>query len=155
LRPQQPSASNGFDAIVEMQIRREPIMNATASDAAEHAARAGRETAAEFRRRSAETRGLLAEELRAFLADVEELVREVANISDADVARVRVKVANALTDMRRAAGETTEGLRERARVAVDATDDYVRERPWTAIGIAAAFGLLVGVGVSAASRGRG
>jgi ElaB/YqjD/DUF883 family membrane-anchored ribosome-binding protein len=129
-------------------------MNATASDAAEHAARAGRETAADFRKHSAETRGFLAGELRAFLADVEELVRKVANISDAEVARARVKVANALTDMRRVAGDTTEGLRERARVAVDATDEYVRERPWTAIGIAAALGLLIGVGVSAASRGR-
>lgn len=129
-------------------------MNATASDAAEHAARASREAASDFRQRSAETRGFLAEELRAFLGDVEELVRKVANISDAEVARVRVKVANALTDMRRVAAESTEGLRERARVAVDATDDYVRERPWTAIGIAAALGLLIGVGVSAVSRGR-
>ncbi len=130
-------------------------MNATASDAAEHAARVSREAASEFRKRSAETGGFLAEELRAFMADVEELVRKVADISDAEVARVRVKVANALTDMRRVAGDTTESLRERARVAVDATDEYVRERPWTSIGIAAALGLLIGVGVSAASRGRG
>jgi ElaB/YqjD/DUF883 family membrane-anchored ribosome-binding protein len=129
-------------------------MNSTASDAAEDLSRASREAASDFRRRSAETRGFAADELRAFLADVEELVRKVANVSDAEVARVRVKVANALTDMRQVAADTAESLRARARVAVDATDEYVRERPWTSIGIAAALGLLIGVGVSAVSRGR-
>ena len=122
-------------------------MNSTASDAAENLAEAGRDAAGQFRRRGAETRGFAAGELRAFLADVEELVKRVANVSDAEVARARVKVANALTDMRRVASDTADGLRERARVAVDATDEYVRDRPWTAIGIAAALGLAVGVGV--------
>jgi len=128
-------------------------MNATSSDAADNLARASREAATDFRQRSAATKGFAGEELRAFLVDVEELVKKVANISDADIARVRVKVANALSDMRRVAGETAEDLRDRARVAVDATNDYVRDRPWTAIGVAAAIGLLVGVGVTAASRG--
>jgi ElaB/YqjD/DUF883 family membrane-anchored ribosome-binding protein len=129
-------------------------MNATATDAAENLSNASREAASDLRKRSSETGGFAAQELRAFLADVEELVRKVANVSDADVARVRVKVANALGEMRQVAGDTAAGLRDRARVAVDATDDYVRERPWTSIGIAAALGLLIGVSVSA-SRSRG
>jgi len=54
--------------------------------------------------------------------------------------------------VRRVANDTADGLRDRARVAMDATDDYVRDRPWTAIGIAAALGLLVGIGVTAATR---
>ncbi len=94
------------------------------------------------------------DELRAFLADVEELVKRVANISDAEVARVRVKVANALNDMRRVASDTADNLRDRARVAVDVTNEYVRGRPWTAVSLAAALGLVVGVGVTAASRRR-
>jgi len=129
-------------------------MNSTASDAADNLSRASREAAADFRRRSAETRGFAAQELRDFLADVEELVKRVANISDAEVARVRVRVANALGDVRRMASETADDMGDRARLAMDATNDYVRDRPWTAVGLAAALGLLIGVGVSAVSRSR-
>lgn len=129
-------------------------MNSTASDAGDNLSRASREAAADFRQRSADTKNYAANEMRAFLSDVEELVKKVANVSDADVARLRVKVANALSDMRRIASETADGLKDRARVAMDATNDYVRDRPWTAIGVAAAVGLLIGVGVTAASRSR-
>ena len=129
-------------------------MNATASDAADSLSRASRDAAADFRARNGETRDFAGHELRAFLADVEELVKRVANISDAEVARVRVKVANGLNDARRAATDAAANLRERARVAMDATDEYVRGRPWAAIGIAAALGLVIGVGVTAATRRR-
>jgi ElaB/YqjD/DUF883 family membrane-anchored ribosome-binding protein len=129
-------------------------MNATASDAADNLSRASREAAADFRAHSGETRDFAGNELRAFLADVEELVKRVANISDAEVARVRVKVANGLNDARRAASDAAANLRERARVAMDATDEYVRGRPWSAIGIAAALGLVIGAGVTAATRRR-
>jgi ElaB/YqjD/DUF883 family membrane-anchored ribosome-binding protein len=103
-------------------------MNATASDAADNIANASREAAADLRKRGAETRGFAAGELRAFLADVEELLKKVANVADVDVARVRSRVAGALGDVRRTAGDAAENLRDRARVAVDVTDDYVRER---------------------------
>jgi ElaB/YqjD/DUF883 family membrane-anchored ribosome-binding protein len=127
-------------------------MNSTASDAASGYSQAGREAADDFRRRGAESKAYFGDELRAFIADVEELLKKVANVSDAEIARVRNKVSTALVDVRRVAGDTADGLRDRARVAIDATDDYVRDRPWTAIGIAAALGLLVGVGVTAATR---
>ena len=127
-------------------------MNSTASDAADNLSRASKEAAADFRQRSGYTRDYAGHELRAFLVDVEELVKKVANISDVEVARVRVKVANALDGMRRVAGDTADNLRDRARVAIDVTNEYVRDRPWTAIGLAAALGLVIGVGVTAASR---
>ena len=113
-------------------------MNATASDTAEAARRAAQDAGSEFRRRNAHVRNVASGELSAFLADVEDLVKHVANVSDADVARVRAKVAGRLSDVRRSASETAAGLKERARMAYDATDDYVRDQPWTAIGVAAA-----------------
>lgn len=127
-------------------------MNSPASDTAENLSNASREAAADFRRRSSRVKENAGEELQAFLADVEDLVKRVANISDADIARARVKVANAMTEMRRVAAETADTVRDRARVAMDATNDYVRERPWTVVGLAAALGLIIGVSVSAASR---
>src|SRR5580704_14762480 len=127
-------------------------MNANASDTAETLHRAGRDAAADFRRRGANVKDYASEEVRAFLADVEDLVKKGANGGDADVARLRSRVAGAIGDVRQAVGDTTESLRERARMAVTVTDDYVHDRPWTAIGLAAALGVIVGVGVSAVSR---
>lgn len=123
-------------------------MNSPASDAAENLSNASREAAAEFRRRSSRMKDSASEELQAFLLDVEDLVKRVANVSDADIARVRVRVANALNDMRRVAADTTDSVRDRARVAMDATDTYVRERPWTVVGLAAALGVIIGVSVA-------
>lgn len=127
-------------------------MNSPASDTADTLSSAAREAAADFRRRSGKVKQNTHEELQAFLADVEDLVKRVANISDADIARARVKVANALNDMRRVAGDTADNLRDRARVALDATNEYVRDRPWTVVGLAAAVGLIVGVGITFATR---
>jgi ElaB/YqjD/DUF883 family membrane-anchored ribosome-binding protein len=127
-------------------------MNANLNDTAETLHRAGRETAADFRRRSANVKDYASDELRAFLADVEDLVKKVANVGDADVARLRARVTGALGDVRQTIGDTADSLRDRARLAVSVTDDYVHDRPWTAIGLAAAVGVIVGVGVSAASR---
>jgi ElaB/YqjD/DUF883 family membrane-anchored ribosome-binding protein len=127
-------------------------MNANLNDTADTAHRAGREAAADFRRRSANVRDYASDEVRAFLADVEDLVKKVANVGDADVARLRSRVSGAIGDVRQAVGDTADSLRDRARLAVSVTDDYVHERPWTAIGLAAAVGIIVGVGVSAASR---
>jgi ElaB/YqjD/DUF883 family membrane-anchored ribosome-binding protein len=127
-------------------------MNASVNDSAETLKGAGRDAAAEFRRRGANVKDYATDELRAFLADVEDLVKKVGNVGDADVARLRNRVSGAIGDVRQTIGDTTESLRERARLAVTVTDDYVHDRPWTAIGLAAAIGVIVGVGVTAASR---
>jgi ElaB/YqjD/DUF883 family membrane-anchored ribosome-binding protein len=127
-------------------------MNANLNDTAETPHRAGRNAAADFRRRGVNVRAYASDEIRAFLADVDDLVKKVANVGDADVARLRTRVAGAIGDVRQALGETADTLRDRARMAATVTDDYVHDRPWTSIGLAAALGVIVGVGVSAASR---
>jgi len=133
-------------------ITGELLMNASLNDTADTVHKAGRDAAADFRRRGANVKDYASDELRAFLADVEDLVKKVGNIGDADVARLRNRVAGAIGDVRQTIGDTTETLRERARAAVTVTDDYVHDKPWTAIGLAAAVGVIVGLGVSAASR---
>lgn len=127
-------------------------MNANVNDTIDTVHRAARDATADFRRRGANVRDNASDELRAFIADVEDLVKKVANVGDADVARLRSRVAGAIGDVRQAVGDTTDTLRDRARMAVSVTDDYVHDRPWTAIGLAAAVGVIVGVGVAAASR---
>jgi ElaB/YqjD/DUF883 family membrane-anchored ribosome-binding protein len=129
-------------------------MNANANETADNLHRAGKEAASDFRRRAGNLKDYAGDELRAFIADVEDLVKRVGNVSDADVARARAKVSGALGDVRRLASDTTDSLRERARAAAGQADEYVHDRPWTAIGLAAAIGLIVGVGVTAVSSRR-
>jgi ElaB/YqjD/DUF883 family membrane-anchored ribosome-binding protein len=129
-------------------------MSANANDTVDSLHRAGREAAGDLRRRAGNVKDYANDELRAFVADVEDLVKRVGGVSDAEVARARAKVVAALGDVRRLTSDTADSLRDRARAAADQADDYVRERPWTAIGLAAAVGLILGVGVTAISTRR-
>jgi ElaB/YqjD/DUF883 family membrane-anchored ribosome-binding protein len=90
-------------------------------------------------------------EWRNLVADVEDLVKKVANVDDAEIAEIRSKVEETLAKAKTTAGEGAALAREgvaaaRARVgeASEATDEYVRENPWAAIGIAAAIGIVIG-----------
>lgn len=83
-------------------------------------------------------------DLRAFVSDVEDLVKSLAHVTDADITRVRVKVEDALSNARQTIGKTAKLAQDRTKAAASATDDYVRGRPWTFIGVAAAIGVLLG-----------
>jgi ElaB/YqjD/DUF883 family membrane-anchored ribosome-binding protein len=78
------------------------------------------------------------------VADVEDLVKRVANVDDADIAEVRSRVEGTLAKAKTTAGVGLALARDRADEVTDVTDEYVRENPWTAIGIAAAIGIVIG-----------
>ncbi len=84
-------------------------------------------------------------EFQKFTADVEDLVKASTSLTGEELARARARlfelIATARRSMERLSGEIT----TRARLAANATDDYVHEQPWKAIGIGAAAGLLLGV----------
>ena len=90
----------------------------------------------------------LVADLRVVVADAEELLRATASQAgekvDAARERIQASLASAkmkLTDAERAAVE-------QARKAARATDEYVHENPWRAVGIAAVAGLVLGVLIS-------
>jgi ElaB/YqjD/DUF883 family membrane-anchored ribosome-binding protein len=55
--------------------------------------------------------------------------------------RVRLRLLNAKDSLQ----HLQETAIERAKVAGHKADDYVHEHPWTSIGVAAGFGLLIGL----------
>jgi len=85
------------------------------------------------------------EEFNRLAADVDDLVRKVAHVTDADIARVRQRVEQKLGEARQKFGEGAERVRANGRQLMETTDGHVHERPWTALGIAAAVGILIGV----------
>ena len=81
-----------------------------------------------------ETSKNLMDDLRAVIADAEELLRATA-----DQAGPRVQEA------RERAEESLRNARERLHGAGQQLDSQVREHPWVAVGIAAGIGLIAGI----------
>src|SRR6202041_3597474 len=84
-------------------------------------------------------------EIKSLIADVEDLMARIADLKDADVARVRSKVQRAVDATKQSLADGADALRQRAQDVASTADDYVRESPWQAIGIAALVGAVVGI----------
>jgi ElaB/YqjD/DUF883 family membrane-anchored ribosome-binding protein len=84
-------------------------------------------------------------EIKDLIADVEDLMVRIADLKDADVVRVRGKVQRAIETAKQTLSDGADTVRRQAQDVVDAADDYVRDRPWTAVGIAALVGAVVGI----------
>ena len=74
------------------------------------------------------------EDLRAVIADAEELLRATADQAGPRAQEARARVEASLHE-----------ARERLQGVGQELDSKVRANPWTAIGIAAAVGLIAGV----------
>lgn len=84
-------------------------------------------------------------EWRDLVADVEDLIRKIGDVSDLEIARVRERLKKTLAAAKESAAVGAQAAKTYARDASVATDGYVRQRPWTAVGLAAALGVLIGV----------
>jgi len=84
-------------------------------------------------------------EIKNLIADVEELMARISDLKDADVVRVRGKVQRAVEATKQSLADGAVSLRRRAQAAASTADDYVRDSPWQAVGIAALVGALVGI----------
>ena len=84
-------------------------------------------------------------EIKNLIADVEDLMARIADLKDADVVRVRGRVQRAVDATKQSLADGAETIRQHAQNVASTADDYVRESPWQAIGIAALVGAVVGI----------
>ena len=84
-------------------------------------------------------------EIKSLIADVEDLMARIADLKDADVVRVRGKVQRAVDATKQSLADGAETIRQQAQNVASTADDYVRESPWQAVGIAALVGAVVGM----------
>lgn len=84
-------------------------------------------------------------DLRAIIDDAEELLKNTADVGGEKVAALRQKVAARLEVARANLKNAEEVLREKSRQCADLTDQYVKENPWKAVGIAGVAGLVLGL----------
>jgi len=83
-------------------------------------------------------------EVHSFLADIEDLVKATTSLTGEDLARARAKLTERVAAARASVEKMGGALVDGTRHAAQATDGFVHERPWQAIGIGAALGLMAG-----------
>ena len=93
---------------------------------------------------AAQTDKLMAD-LRLVVSDAEELLRSTAGQAGEGAAELRDRVQASLTRARAGLADAQDAAISQARAAGRAADDYVHDNPWRSIGVAAGFGLVVGL----------
>jgi len=84
-------------------------------------------------------------DLKLVLSDTEALLRSAAATTGEKAVELREKATVTLKNASEKIIDLQAVAREKGRAAAAATDDFVHERPWTAIGVAAAAGFLLGL----------
>jgi ElaB/YqjD/DUF883 family membrane-anchored ribosome-binding protein len=98
-------------------------------------------TAARFER----SRDALVRDFGEVLGEAERLLKQAAKESGEKASELRGQVEAKLQAAKLQLHDLQDDATEKARIAARATDDYVRDNPWQAIGVATAVGFLVGM----------
>lgn len=86
----------------------------------------------------------LAADLRAVIDDTEGLLHATAGQAGEKILAARARAEESLRTARARLAELGEVGVEKAKAAAKATDTYVHENPWQAVGIGAGVGFVLG-----------
>lgn len=84
-------------------------------------------------------------DLRSVVADADELLHATADQTGERIESARARAGQSLAASRARLEELGQRARTRAREYADDVDERVHQNPWTAIGVAAGAGLVVGM----------
>ena len=120
-------------------------MENTFDGTTEQARATGRRLKSDLSEGVSDIKAAASSEIKNLIADVEDLMAKIADLKDADVARVRGKVQRAVDATKQSLADGADSIRQHAQNVASTADDYVRDSPWQAIGIAALVGAVVGI----------
>jgi ElaB/YqjD/DUF883 family membrane-anchored ribosome-binding protein len=86
----------------------------------------------------------LADDLRTIITDAEQLLKHAVRDAGQGYGEARAKLEESLRTAKAELAIFEQALMERVVSGAKATDAYVHESPWQAVGIGAGIGLLVG-----------
>ena len=95
------------------------------------------------------TRDKFVEDIKTLTRDVQDLLKATTSVVGEKAAEARVKVEESLKVAQDKLTVVQANVKARGQEAFTATDGYVRDNPWNAVGIAAGIGFLLGIGFSA------
>jgi ElaB/YqjD/DUF883 family membrane-anchored ribosome-binding protein len=105
---------------------------------------AAREAVSEARDTHA-TRAAADREVHNLIVDIEKLIERMKHATDPELTLVRAKVEASIAAVRQAIFDGAGQIQRQAQEAIEAGDDFIRQRPWKAIGVASAAGLAIGL----------
>ncbi|HXC37867.1 MAG TPA: DUF883 family protein [Burkholderiales bacterium] len=91
------------------------------------------------------TKEKLAADLKLVINDAEELLRATASQAGEKVTAARLKVQDSLDQAKVKLSRLSDAGLDKAKEAARVTDDFVHDQPWTAVGIGAGLGLILGL----------
>jgi ElaB/YqjD/DUF883 family membrane-anchored ribosome-binding protein len=87
----------------------------------------------------------LVSDLRALIGDAEELLRATANQAGEQVAVLRKRIEESLKEGKETLADAEEVLFDTTKDAAEAASTYIQKNPWSAVGIAAGIGMVLGL----------
>jgi ElaB/YqjD/DUF883 family membrane-anchored ribosome-binding protein len=94
---------------------------------------------------SAANKDKLVSDMKVVIADAEEILRATAGAAGEKVGELRTKIEARLRDAKERLADAEAAIVDKTKAAARATDDFVHDQPWKAVGVAAALGLALGV----------
>jgi ElaB/YqjD/DUF883 family membrane-anchored ribosome-binding protein len=91
------------------------------------------------------THDQLMTDLKAVIASAEDLLTATANQSGAAIESARAKAESSIEQARKKVVELEEAVLDRAKEIVANGEHRIKENPWSAVGISAGVGLLLGL----------
>ena len=94
---------------------------------------------------TAVTKEKLTQDMKIVIADAEELLRATASQAGEKVVVAREKIQDSLHRAKIKLAEAEDVMIDKTKQAARATDEYVHDHPWKAVGVAAGIGLIIGL----------
>jgi ElaB/YqjD/DUF883 family membrane-anchored ribosome-binding protein len=94
------------------------------------------------------TKERFAADVNAVLLDAEELLRQAGEATGEQARQLRSQAQAAILRAKDSLYEIEQRAVAQTRAAAQTTDSWVRQHPWTALGIAAGVAFLVGLAVN-------
>jgi len=90
------------------------------------------------------TKGKMVDDFKSIVSDADDLLQATAKVSGESFSQARAKFAERLQTAKVNLADAEKMIVEKAKQTAAATDTYVKGNPWTAVGIAAGIGVLIG-----------
>lgn len=83
--------------------------------------------------------------LKGVVSDAQEILNSTKDATSEKIVALRESISLKLRDVKERLQDAEASIRERSTACARATDDFVNDNPWKAVGIGALVGLVVGV----------
>ena len=87
----------------------------------------------------------LVTDVKLLVNDTEELVKATATQAGEKIVEMRKRAQDAANNLKPQLIKIEAAVVDKAKTTVTATDAYIHENPWTAIGVSAGIGLVIGL----------